>query len=105
QEAALCRPYGSEIPLSIAVQQQPIARAHPSDFRLDAIEVPRQQQVGLPVPFEVVRQDAVNGGELRLERQRHERERAVAVVPPQGGRERVRLLQDRTGQLRRREDI
>src|SRR5207249_7009864 len=77
----------------------------PPDLRLDAIEVSGQQQVRLPVPVEVARQDPVDGGELGLERQRDERERAVAVVARQRGREGTRLFDDRAGQLRGREDV
>src|SRR2546427_10295195 len=33
-----------EVPLAVAAQEQAVAGAHPSDFGLDAIEAPRQQQ-------------------------------------------------------------
>src|SRR6267143_2152428 len=92
EEATLRRPHRRKLSRSVAAQQQPVTRVHPPDLRLDAVEVPGQQQIGLPVPVEVARQDPVDGGELRLERQRHQRERAVAVVARQRGGEGARLF-------------
>src|SRR3982074_954629 len=50
EESAPRRVHRSECPLPVAAQHRAVAAAHPSDLRLEAVEVAREQQVHMTVP-------------------------------------------------------
>src|SRR5687767_7632225 len=96
---------GGEAPGPLAAQEEPLARAQAADVRLHAIEVAGQQQVGAAVAVDVRGEDAVHRRELRLPRQRRERERAITIAACHRCREGVRPALDRARQVRGAEDV
>ena len=91
--------------LAVAAQVDAVSGAHLPDLRFDTIEVTRHEQVRLPVPIDVRGEKPVHGRNLRLERQRHHGECAVAVVPHQCRREGVGVLHHRVAQILFGEDV
>src|SRR5207245_1671950 len=81
REAAISRP----------AQQQAVAGIVAPQNGLDAVEVPRDEEIRVPVAVEVLRQGRVDGRELRLDRQGLQLEGAVAVVQGDGAREVARF--------------
>ena len=88
-----------EAPVAHPTQQQAVAGVvSPQDGR-DPIEVPRDEEINVPVASEVARQHRVDGSELGLGGKRLEREGAVAVVQRDGAGELVRFQNLRLAQF------
>ena len=95
EESALGTRARREVALAVAAQKNAVARRHPTDLRLEPVEVAGEEQIGVAVVIEIAGENAIHRRELCLVRQRHERERAVAFVEQHRRRERARLLEHR----------
>src|SRR5688500_16747076 len=91
EESALRPTQREEAPLPTSTKVHAVPRLHTTDLWLHAIEVTGEQHVERPVTIIVRGVNAVDGRHLRLDRQRHERERSIAIVPRHHRRERTRL--------------
>ena len=78
-----------EVAVAIAMQQQAVARVVAAVERSHTVQIPRHQQIGMPVAVKIAHECRVDRRELRFERQGPQFEMSVTTIQRHRAGERV----------------